>query len=113
MDWENLLPENLREAAYEAGSEYAWNRENALEVIKVISSHGYVILRVEIWLPTKPGPTIPTPFVYFWRLRTDTPHQKHPKSANEFVGTFEWDEADTSHKGMEPYFNFVAQARDS
>jgi hypothetical protein len=113
MNWQSVLPRKLREAAYKAGSEYAWNREDALQVIYILSNHDYVILGVDIWLPTEPGPTIPTPFMYDWSLRGDGPRQGYPTSANEFVRTFEWNEADKSHKGMEPYFNFVAQARDS
>jgi hypothetical protein len=113
VKWVGLLPKNLREAAYESESEYAWNRADALQVIDILSNHGYVVLGVDVWLPTEPGPTIPTPFVYDWSLRADLPRQGYPKSANEFVHTFEWDEADKSHNGMEPYFNILAQARNS
>jgi len=113
MEWENLLPDDLREAAYKAGSESAWSKRNALRVVEILSADGYVILGVDIWLATKPGPTIPTPFVYDWSLRADLPSQEYPKSAAEFIQTFEWDPTDTSHNGREPYFNILAQRRDS
>jgi hypothetical protein len=112
-EWERLLPEDLRKAAYKAGSESAWNRNNALRVIEILSASGYVILKVDIWLATKPGPTIPTPFVYDWRLLIGSPSPGYPRSAAEFVKTFEWDPTDKSHAGREPYFNILAEPLNS
>lgn len=109
MDWQMLLPEALRATAYESkGGEYAWNSEDALRVCDILLRNGYTILGIDIWLPTDPGPTIPTPFVYDWALRADAPTREYPKTAKDFIRTFEWDPADNSHRGMAPYFNFTA-----
>jgi hypothetical protein len=109
MDWHKLIPDDLRAAAYESNSECAWNRGDVLRVIDVLSENGYVVLGVDIWLPTDLGPTIPTPFVYDWTLRADALSTEYPKTAKDFIRTFEWDSADNSHQGMQPYFNIVAR----
>jgi hypothetical protein len=111
MDWYKLLPDDLRAAAYESkGGEYAWNKTDALRVIDILSQNGYTILGVDIWLPTDPGPTIPTPFVYDWTLRADQdlPSQEYPRTAEDLVRKFKWDPTDKSHNDMAPYFNFGA-----
>jgi hypothetical protein len=113
MEWEYLLPKNLQDAAYKAGSECAWNKKDALQIIEILYNRGYVVLGVDVWLPTQPGPIIPTPFVYDWSLSADAPDPAHPKSAQEFIHAFEWDRTDMSHHGMEPYFNILAKACDS
>jgi hypothetical protein len=92
MDWDKLVPDDIRAAAYRSNCECAWNREDALRVIDVLSENGYLVLGVDIWLPTDPGPTIPTPFVYDWSLRAEAPSKEHPKTAKDFVRTFEWDQ---------------------
>ncbi len=100
--WRGVLPRVLLERAYRTsdGRELAWSRSDALEVIELLIEAGYEICGVDIWLPTKPGPTIPTPFVYDW-------DDRHPISAAEFVKTFAWDDADRSHGGRAPYFNLT------
>jgi hypothetical protein len=109
MEWYGLLPEDLRENAYKSASELAWNRSDALRVVELLSDNGYVMGKVDIWLATRPGPTIPTPFVYDWNSeRVKRPSSRYPKSAGEFIRTFEWDPADKSHGGREPYFNILA-----
>jgi hypothetical protein len=102
-----VIPSDLRAAAYESNSECAWNRSDALRIIDILSENGYVVLSVDIWLPTDPGPTIPTPFVYDWTLCADAPSREYPKTAKDFIRTFEWDPADNSHQGMQPYFNIA------
>lgn len=109
MDWDKLLSDDLRAAAYKSKREYAWNRADALRVVDVLLLNGYVVLGVDIWLRTDPGPTIPTPFVYDWDLRADAPSKEYPKSAESFIRTFEWDPADNNHNGMPPYFNITAR----
>jgi hypothetical protein len=119
MDWDRLIPDDLRTAAYKSKgtNECAWNREHALRVIDVLSRNGYFVLGVDIWLPTDPGPTIPTPFVYDWNcersLRADTSSKQYAKTAKDFIRTFDWDPADNSYKGMKPYFNIVAKRLES
>src|SRR4051812_37133219 len=105
MEWYDRLPRDLCERAYKTAelddcpSEWAWNRPDALRVIEILSNNGYVVDGVEIWLATSPGPTIPTPFVYDWHLgRANRPSSRYPKTAVEFVGTFQWDPTDTSHE---------------
>jgi hypothetical protein len=107
--WYQLLPESLRKSAYTAAHERAWRRQDALKVVDILSTNGYVVLGVDIWLATDPGPTIPTPFVYDWSLESALQSGKCPKSAAEFIRTFEWDSADVSHEGREPYFNILAE----
>lgn len=109
MEWEDLLPEGLRRAAYRSGSEKAWNRQDAVRVVKILSSNGYTILGVDVWLATNPGPTIPTPFVYDWSLESGSAIVGYPRSADEFIRTFKWDPTDKSHGGREPYFNILAE----
>jgi hypothetical protein len=109
MDWHQVIPAHLRATAYESNSECAWNRGHALRVIDILTENGYVVLGVDIWLPTDPGPTIPTPFVYDWTLRADAPSREYAKTAKDFIRTFEWDPADNSHQRMQPYFNIVAR----
>jgi hypothetical protein len=109
MDWHKVIPADLRANAYESNSECAWNRGHALRVIDILTENGYVLLGVDIWLPSDSGPTIPTPFVYDWTLRADAPSREYPKTAKEFIRTFEWDPADNSHQGTQPYFNIVTR----
>lgn len=113
MDWVDLLPIGLQEAAYVAGLERAWRRTDALAVIGILRSKGFVVLGVDVWLATTPGPTIPTPYVYDWSLCAVRPSRNHPNSAAEFVHTFDWDPNDKSHMGKEPYFNILAQRLES
>jgi len=112
-NWETLLPKQLLAAGYRSkGGEYAWKRDDALAVLDLLSASGYVILGVDIWLPTTPGPTIPTPIVYDWDLeRAGTSGES--RSAIDFIRTFQWDHADTSTRGMDPYFNICAARSDS
>lgn len=111
--WKHLLPEGLHKAAYKAGSECAWCRADALRVVNILSSNGYFILGVDIWIGTDPGPMIPTPFVYDWSSETAMRSRDYPSSAAEFIRTFKWDPADNSHGGREPYFNILAERLNS
>lgn len=113
MGWYRHLTSELLESAYKAGQELAWSKRDALRVIEILSSHNYVILGVDIWIPTEGGPTIPTPFVYDWSLGQESPQRERKGPAKDFVKTFEWDPADHSHGGREPYFNIMARARES
>jgi hypothetical protein len=100
---EQLLPRDLCDAAYRSGSERAWNRADALRVLQILKDNDYIVLGVDIWIPTVPGPRIPIPFVYDWDI------ERAERSASEFVRAFEWDAADVSHSGKEPYFNILAE----
>lgn len=106
------LPAELRRAAYLAVCEPAWPRAEALRVVEWCAGAGIAVLGGEVWLPTVPGPTIPTPFIYAWDVGAKAagePWQEFVARANaaasEYVRTFEWDPNDVSHRDAEPYFN--------
>ncbi len=67
----------------------------------------FAVVGVDIWLPTNPGPTIPAPFVYDWSLRADHSSPTYAVGAVEFIRNFKWAETDSSHQGLEPYFNLT------
>jgi len=113
MEWSDLLPHDLQRAAYRANEEMAWSRVDAIRVIEILNANRYVVLGVDIWLATQPGPTIPTPFVYDWALTVVRPSNERPKTADEFIRGFKWAAADKRHQGMEPFFNITAQRCDS
>lgn len=71
------------------------------------------VIGVDVWLPTTPGPTIPTPYVYDWNLSSDRVTPEYPRTAVDFIQTFEWSEDDTSHRGLEPYFNLTVAMIDA
>lgn len=110
VEWFELLPPDLRRAAYRASNgEFAWSRANALAVSQLLRNKGYSVFGVDIWLPTRPGPTIPTPFVYDWTLSADVRSAHCQKSADEFIRNFRWSTSDKRHLGMEPYFNLTVR----
>jgi hypothetical protein len=106
-EWFLRIPPEIQARAYGAGNEFAWPREDAIQVIAAIKSH-FVVVGVEVWLPTTPGPTIPTPFVYQWGAGPSD-----AKNAAEYIRTFEWDDADTHHRSFEPYFNLTIVSCDA
>lgn len=111
MDWTSKLPERLTAAAYRAGGEYAWSKKDALDVVNWLSSQGEIVCAVEVWLPTKPGPTIPTPFVYQWSIQTKVlalPNTFNQNTAAmKYISEFHWDEKDAEHLDAIPYFNLT------
>src|SRR5437660_943483 len=79
--------------------------EAALKVIHLATAAGVAVEGMEIWLPTKPGPTIPTPFIYTWSMKPKIDGQgwdEYVRECNEqaksYVQTFQWDERDKSHR---------------
>ena len=108
MDWYRFLTEDLLQSAYRAKSEFAWKKEDALKVIEILRRSGFVVIGVDIWIPTSPGPTIPTPFVYDWdAAHVGVPENSYTSVIN-FVESFEWDPLDKSHNNLPPYFNIVS-----
>jgi hypothetical protein len=107
MEWLKLLPPELARVAYRAGAEAAWSRADAIRVVEFLKARGYVVLGVDIWLPTRPGPTIPTPFVYDWS--SDSAASR----PDEFIRNFRWADLDEKHHGIEPFFNITATRHDS
>ena len=113
-----ILPTRFRRAVYCAGGEAAWPRREACEVIDCLTDMAVAVIGVEIWLPTEPGPTIPTPIVYSWQAEHEGSDvdwlnfiEKANKSAGEYVRTWQWDEADVQHHGLVPYFNLTLEFR--
>ena len=109
-----VLSDELRAAAYEANGEFAWSAERACEVIAALRIHGVAVLGVEVWLPTHPGPTIPTPRIYQWDAgarRTGETWLEYVRRVNQeataYVVSFGWAEADAGL--AEPWFNLSAQ----
>jgi hypothetical protein len=112
MSWLLKLPESLRVAAYYAGEEVAWPAESAINVIECATNLGVAVCGVEVWLPTVPGPTIPTPYVYVWETDERKPEEdwrnfvrRANSGAAVYIRGFAWAAGDKAHKGLEPYFN--------
>ena len=103
MEWFHRLPVKLQRSAYQSGEEHAWNRTEALEVISWLQEHGFMILGVDVWLPTTPGPAIPTPYVHDWDRDAATSSPDAAQNALDFVDRFEWHDEDGS-KGKVPCF---------
>lgn len=83
-------------------------------VVDYLAKQGIAVLGGEVWLPTEPGPTIPMPFVYAWDVgdkRSDESWteflQRARALAVDYIERFAWDEADSTHRALTPYFNFT------
>ena len=110
----DLIASELRSAAYLAGGEAAWPRQEAITAIEQFASSGYVVLGVETWLPTVPGPTIPFPYIYVWEI---TPRReleswaqfvaRSKSESQKFIQGFEWDPSDKENLDAIPFFNFT------
>lgn len=101
------IPAEFMEHAYTSQQgEPAWKRSDAEKVIQWATQSGIAIFGVEVWLPTSPGPTIPTPFFY-----TSSCDPRENEGWNDFVEransealvyiqSFEWDAYDVRHHDM-------------
>ncbi len=111
------LPVCFREGAYVyegTSREYAWPRGMALRILNWLQEQKLAVVHAEIWLPTKPGPTIPAPYIYVWEpddKSDDETWDQYVHSsiegAREYVSTFEWDEKDVDFRRETPFFNFT------
>jgi hypothetical protein len=108
------IPKHLLAHAYVSeNGEPAWPEYSALQVLSWAAEVGLPLLGVEIWLPTIPGPTIPTPFIYALDLNqfpgepTGQFQKRTNREAAEYVRSFAWDARDVAHHGNVPYFNFT------
>jgi hypothetical protein len=108
------IPQHLRSCAYLSSTEEpAWSRQGALEVIAWATASQLAAFGIEIWLPTKPGPTIPAPYIYAFAMEQldgetwDQFVRRANDAAADYVQAFEWDAADTQYHGSEPYFNLT------
>ena len=107
LNWLLHLPPLLTKRAYNAGNEFAWAREDAIQVVETLVTQGFVVIGVDVWIPTIPGPTIPTPYVYDWNLNSNS-----LKSAVEFIRGFKWADDDVA-RGVEPFFNLTVAKLDA
>lgn len=110
MEWYPLLPPDLKQAAYKTGNEWAWPKQQALQVIDFLDSNGCVVDGVEPWLPTKPGPT---PLIRDWPQVNLSRNNSHPQTAKEFVQNFELIPSERSTAGLAPVFNISAEKKES
>ena len=106
-DWLLHLPPSLVNRAYRSENEFAWERKDAIQVVEALQDHGFFVLGVDIWIPTNPGPTIPTPYVYDWDLFATS-----VGSAVEFIRGFEWADDDAA-RDLEPFFNLTVAKLDA
>jgi hypothetical protein len=113
MNWFSGLPPELQTRAYIHGDEAAWSREDALEVIHVLSTLGKVVLGVEVWLRTGGAPRIPSPHIYQWDSGhlNATDHEQSAVDINaaglDYVKGFQWDSRDVGALTQQPYFNLT------
>lgn len=105
--WYHDLPQRLLETAYRVGAEMAWRRSDTMEVIALLHAAGRKVIGVDIWLATRDGPTIPTPYVYDWEVDRLSDDPLYQGSAEHFVCQFNWHPDDKIHTGVEPWFNIV------
>jgi len=77
--------------AYRAGAELAWPRDQALRVLDLLNKKKYIIVGVETWIPTKPGPT---PLINDWTPERAKKSDSFPQTAQNFVSAFKRDPAE-------------------
>ena len=113
--WLLKLPESLQTAAYRAVGEAAWPAKEALAVLASAGRLDIAICGVEVWLPTTPGPTIPTPYFYHWSGEAREAGEgwtefvrRMNAAAARYIRDFKWDPNDRAHQGLEAYFNLDA-----
>lgn len=108
------IPQQLRSTAYfSLNEEPAWPRKDALDVIAWATASQVAVFGIEIWLPTNPGPTVPTPFIYTFETEQLDGEmwvqfvRRANHSAADYIRDFDWDTGDTKHHSLEPYFNLT------
>lgn len=104
-NWFVTLPQPLKDSAYKTSNEFAWAQEDALAVVAILERNDYVIIGVDIWLPTTPGPS--PMYVYDW-AKPGCGFDRGISSATEFISTFKWDPEDVARAKDMPYFNLLA-----
>lgn len=110
FDWHDHIPPDLRSVAYIASNgELAWPRDAALKVYEVLTDKSFVILGVEVWLATTPGPT---PALHSWSRSNDHSAPGAPLSAGAYIEGFKWGVHDVL-TDEEPYFNFAVTGTGS
>jgi hypothetical protein len=108
------IPQDLMASAYlSQDGEAAWCKEDVLQVIRWATASKLAVFGVEVWLPTKPGPTIPMPFFYSFDCKPSKGEtwlefvNRANKGAIDYVKGFQWDPEDTKHLEKQPFFNLT------
>jgi hypothetical protein len=112
-DWLLHVPRDIQARAYRSGGEFGWSRQDAVWIAENLRGAHFLVIGVDVWLPTHPGPRIPTPFVYDWELRAELRSSDYPVAAAEFIRNFKWADTDASHQGLVPYFNLTVVRVDT
>ena len=94
-DWYVLLPPDIAARALRDNGELAWTRADALQVVAMLQRHGYAVIGVDTWLPTRPGLT---PLIDNW-------DERRPMSAAAFIETFQWQPVVDANRGLQVHFN--------
>ncbi len=113
MVWTQRLPRAFVREAYRAGTEYAWPRDVAIQVLGSLTALGMAVLGVEVWTAVKPAPQLPGTYVYgsetvrrpgeSWRafvIRSNA-------GAMEYIDRIAWDPRDADAQGCIPWFNLT------
>ena len=101
------LPEQLVKRAFEWRGEFAWSRDDAIEVMRWMDHHQRLVIGVEVWIPSPSGPVIPAPYVYVWSLERSRRLPRSETTALDYVQDFCWDANDLKFKDQQPYFNLT------
>lgn len=108
------IPDDLVSSAFlSLSGEPAWSKDDALKVIDWATISEIGVFGVEVWLPTVPGPTIPTPYIYTFQVQAhegedwDQFVRRANRLCAHYVRNFAWDAADKNHQGLIPYFNLT------
>jgi hypothetical protein len=109
---QEFLPPHLLAVGFRADRELAWPRAEAIEAIEWFARQGYAVEGIEVWLPSRSGPEIPSPFIYAWQAQPRIGGESWPdfvkrvkEQAISYVHSFRWDESDLVYQSREPFFN--------
>ncbi len=113
------LPDDIKaKAHYSSGGEAAWPREEALAVITFLCGFDYAVLGGEVWLPTSPGPTIPSPYIYSWEVNPQQSSEswrafvdRAASESKKYVLEFQWDSAEKTSALAIPFFNLTVVSK--
>jgi len=105
MDWYALLPEDVRRTAYAAANgKLAWARDEALNVIAILSDNQCRVLGVDIWRLAPGGPIL-TPYCMDM---SDELIAEGIRQAIWFMEGFNWNPEDPG-RHEQPLFNIIAE----
>jgi hypothetical protein len=113
------LPQAVQRSAYVKGGEAAWSAGDAMVVLDWLDRRNLAVAEIEIWLPTEPGPTIPSPYIYRWEAGERQPceawvpfRSRANDAARRYIQRFAWHGADAAHRGTVPFFNLITDAEE-